>query len=461
MRLNIPALLLAVITSVSFAQTAPSLVWMKDIYHENPRMGNIPFKICLVNGGVVYASNSVVSYGTENGFFVHKYDETGTKLWEYSNLGSRPMIQPALAATCDEQGNTYISMDGNMIRKISSTGDALWTKDASFQYNGSFFPEQPKYLSYRNGKVEGCGYNLVEYDGDGNFSALLREEQRMRDVSYDDSGNTYFIGDSLPIADHERRIVKLDKDHQKVWKVVLAYAASSGIDVDRNGNTFLLTADKTGTELSKYDTEGHLLWKIDLSINAYCPFTSVVAESVYADRGGNVFVAGDVSDSSGLKFTVCKFSPNGNLLWKFDWKETDKEITRIHPTGIINKGKDLYIAGYKRNEEGFYPHGFLMKLNDPDNLYLGIGQPSEPAIWQVYPNPSNDFIILKNSQNSGPDEFVSFELTTTAGVALPTSFNQIDPLTWSINVANLPEGCYFLSAKIGNSIVVKRIVSVK
>lgn len=453
-----------IITSV-VSQNPPTLQWMNIIYDSVFPMGNRPLDISLVNDGIIYTASYAGSYkDVERGFFVRKYNTGGNMLWEYSDFGYQTDHYSALDAACDEEGNTYVSTDRNRIWKISSTGDSLWMKGASFNHDGVFYPEQLRYLDCKNNKIAGCGwYGLINYDEDGNFSELIYQEQKMRDPSYDGFGNTYFIGDYVEIIDHEHRIVKLDENHNKVWKMVLDPAPMDGIDVDIYGNIFLLSAYPDGSKLTKFDTDGDLLWKIDLPVNIYHeePYNnSRIAESVHADREGNVFVAGDVSDTSGVTFSVCKFSSAGTLMWKFDWKDPDKSITSIHAADIINNGQDLYICGYRRTREGFRPPGFLMKLFDPDNFSGVKEEQANSNTWQLYPNPSNGHMFIHSQRESQSDK-ITFDLITITGACIPLPIQQHDAHTWSMDLSNIHEGCYFLRVKDGDNIAVKRILTFK
>jgi hypothetical protein len=460
-------LLLTFIISVTISQNSPTLLWTKTIYDQP--IGNKPLSICIVNDGIIYVANYAGSYrDAEIGFFVQKYNASGDVLWRYSHINKYPDNFLAIDATCDENGNTYVSTDHNKIWKIAPDGDSLWMKDASFMHNGVLYPEQGNYLNFKNGKVTACGWHgLYTYDQNGNFTDLLYEEQKMRDPSYDGLGNTYFIGDYVPIIDHEHRIVKLNKNHNKVWKILLEplknVSQNDGIDADIYGNVFLLSAYSTGSKLTKYDTDGHLLWKIDVPVNTYHPhnlYNARIDGSLYADREGNVFVAGDVSDTSGVKFVLCKYSSSGNLIWKFE-QDPDLSFTNIFTTNIINVGPDLYICGYKTTEAEFRPPGFMMKLSDPDNL--SSVEESEPISdsWQLYPNPSTGNMSIYCQHNITPINKITFEVTTVTGARISPPIAQRDAQTWSMDLSNIQAGCYFLRVRDGDNVAVKRILTVK
>ncbi|MGB8698470.1 MAG: SBBP repeat-containing protein, partial [Thermosynechococcaceae cyanobacterium] len=138
---------------------------------------------------------------------------------------------------------------------------------------------------------------------------------------------------SLVLKRKDAWVIKLDQNHNKVWKKLLGTSSedvSSGVATDSSGNVLIsgLTAGTLGGPntnkanrdawVAKYSPEGTLLWTKQLGSDFFD-----VSYGVATDSGGNVLISGwtdggkigDVNKGRRDAF-VAAYSPDGKLLWK-------------------------------------------------------------------------------------------------------------------------------------------------
>ena len=294
--------------------------------------------------------------------FLSKFDTDGSLLWT-RQLGTSE------GATCsgisaDRIGNVYISgtttgsLGGPLagwfdafVGKYDSEGNLQWVR----QFGPSVWEESWGISADHLGNVYVTGY--VHYPDIPYYDGFL--------TKYDPQGNLVWTGD-IGTSD---------------WDV------SYGVSADGMGNAYISGAaiglpgspnpGNIDPFVSKFDSEGHLLWTSGVGTSdedwSYC---------VSADGLGNVYISGYTLGSlggsnagSGDAF-VSKYDPDGSLLWTCQFGGVEFETA----FGIsVDKLGSVYISGITYGSLGGPNTGtedvFVAKLTpEPGTiLLLGLG----------------------------------------------------------------------------------------
>ena len=294
--------------------------------------------------------------------FVSKYDLGGNLLW-IRQIGTSSRDGSA-AVSADGLGNAYIagytegSLGGPLagwfdafVGKYDSEGNLQWVR----QFGPSDWEESWGISADQMGNVYVTGY--VHYPDVPYYDGFL--------TKYDPQGNLVWSGD-IGTSD---------------WDV------SYGVSADGMGNAYISGAaiglpgspnpGNIDPFVSKFDSEGHLLWTSGVGTSdedwSYC---------VSADGLGNVYISGYTLGSlggpnagSGDAF-VSKYDPDGSLLWTCQFGGVEFE------TGFgisVDKLGSVYISGITYGSLGGPNTGtedvFVAKLTpEPGTiLLLGLG----------------------------------------------------------------------------------------
>ncbi|MEO0020915.1 MAG: SBBP repeat-containing protein [candidate division WOR-3 bacterium] len=171
-------------------------------------------------------------------------------------------------------------------------------------------------------------------------------------IAADSSGNAYVTGD--------RGTVKYDKYGNIAW---VRTPGGSDITVDRQNcvyTTGSIGADPSFAITIKYDSAGHDLWTAIDSIGWH-------TVSIALDSAGNVYTAGYSRDAM---FMILKYSPDGELLWRYQQVSGYAFKVKATPAG------DVYATG----SLPYYQAVYTVKLNSQ----------GQELWWDVYDGPGYD-----------------------------------------------------------------------
>jgi hypothetical protein len=94
------------------------------------------------------------------------------------------------------------------------------------------------------------------------------------------------------------------------------------------------------------------------------------------------------------------------------------------------------LSCYSMNDTVYYP-----SLQAPCSFNVGIEQVLKKQPITFYPNPVEDFVVLKLPD----DHLIKIACTNLMGQSFQVKFEQISPGEWKLNTSSLIKGIYFLN----------------
>lgn len=347
------------------------------------------------------SSNSTIDY------FVAKFDETGTQLWNDTRDGG--------------------SQD--RLRAIAVSGTDI--------YVGS---------DYRNQSSSRYECFLGKYDGLGNYLWNVSWFKSgasgcyTSDMTLSQTGEFYFIGEmAYPASTYQYFILKLDSGGTEVWNVT--FGVKDGTRKSINGiatynDLIYVVGQERNQTRSEYDpliacfnaTTGYQLWNITWDKPTYYEGHCM---DVIIDSSGNFYVTG-YYDVTYRTLFLRKYNSSRDLLWESTYKDISstgygialEDNSNVFIAGntkessalLINfasNGTLLGVGSWKRNNTNSDSIGYNVDVDSLGNVYL-VG--STPGI-----SGTDAFIIkdleLSMPSNGSPDDSIpGFNLWIVIGV---------------------------------------------
>ena len=483
----------------------------------------------IFRGLTSFGTTDIISSGSTD-IFIAKYDASGIVQWVRQAGGQD--IDAAKNIAVDGSGNSYITgeFQGNanfgsitltstgsydlFIAKYDTYGNVLWAKQSggagiemgrgiAVDERGNCF-----ITGYFNGSAtfgsttltSSGSYDIfiAKYDSTGNFLWADRAgstgEDFGRNITVDDSGNSYITGTFRNLADFGNTILtssgdedifiaKYDVSGNLVWAKRAGGTskdAAFGIAVDKSGNSYITgefqgSANFESTTLSstsslpdifiaRYDASGNVLWAKQAggSSNAH-------GRNIAVDGSGMSYVTGEfegsasfgsttLSSSGGVDIFVAQFDTSGNVLWVIRAGGNLEE----RASGIALDGSgNPYISGYFLGQASF--GSTTLTSSGSSDLYI-----AKLGTVTGIPNNSSDFHI-----NTYPNPFTN-SLTIRFTTKEPATAILIDLLGRQVHrqllipeaegtailtpAHNLPSGAYLLQLHQGNTVRQVRVV---
>jgi uncharacterized delta-60 repeat protein len=258
------------------------------------RMDDRPTGILADSKGNVIVTGYTFSRETDFNFLVVKYDSRGSLLWTQS-YGSPLNSEDRIWAAClDAQDNIYVT--GGSIADYAHNWDYLTIK---------YYPSGETAWMRR-------------------YDSPFHNEDKPHAIAVDDSGNVWVAGGSRNRDQFwDYLVVKYRPGGDTVWTRRfdgLAHSADEAlaVAVDRQGN--VAVTGKSSNEYRvpeivtvKLDPAGRQLWAASLHGTGNGPSSPC---GVACDAGGNVIVAGSVSDAAtGNDYAQAKYTADGRQVW--------------------------------------------------------------------------------------------------------------------------------------------------
>lgn len=340
----------------------------------------------------------------------------------------------------------------------------------------------------------------AKYDTDGNEVWVVGAggtgfEQGM-DISIDLDGNSYVTGyfssptvtfgftDITNSGINDIYVVKYDENGIEQWVKAIggsSYEGGTGISNDDDGNVYItgyfnsasldfgngVQTTNNGNQslyVAKFNTDGDALWANSSKGNGL-----YMAENIAAARDGSRFlIVGEFNDSAfgfdDLTFTnqggddafLIEFDDNGNATGAESIGGSDYEQCKgLH----VDDYYAVYIAG-GFSSSSVEVGSFTLTNPNPtkDDAFvarrggdLGVSDVSNPAIIQVYPNPSNGTFNLKSDSN-----IKSVEVLNMTGQLIYAS--KVSAKDFEINLQSRPAGVYILKVQTDKGSEVKKLI---
>lgn len=310
---------------------------------------------------------------------------------------------------------------GLFIVKYNSNGVAQWVRSTSNGDGGS--GDGPKIKTSKSGNIYISGLLYVST----NFG-------------------THAVS---PYGSSDVYIAKLDSSGNWLWAKAGGGIYEEwlyGLDVDDNDNAYItgyfhsptatfgaISFSNTSNEdyfLAKYDSNGNTLW-------AKGGVKSFQTNSFCVDEAGNSYM---VSHGTFLR----KHDFNGSYMW-----HTLKNIHNAHM--VSDKKGGVYITGNITTTATFgsatltptkMQQMFIAKLYDPAPVTTGLKETIEQSLFQVFPNPTNQYVTIYTSEAVSKGVL---KITNSLGQLVHSEIlNNNADLSNKINISHLAKGLYIV-----------------
>ncbi|MBI4603493.1 MAG: hypothetical protein HY721_16195 [Planctomycetes bacterium] len=159
-------------------------------------------------------------------------------------------------------------------------------------------------------------------------------------MALDQRGNAFVLALRSVLAVQDDLVVKYDPDGRELWSAI--GTASLGLEVDREGNAYVLSLPDKDTAVTKYSGEGKALW------TAFHDHERDWFAAMALDRDGNLYVAGSSAHEHTIHHQVLlKYNPEGDLV-----SSAHREVRvygRVSDLALGPEG-DVYVAGSEDGE---------------------------------------------------------------------------------------------------------------
>jgi len=270
-------------------------------------------------------------------FYTAKYTPSGTLVW-LRKLYSNSAFDNIYSIATDASDNVYVTgfsdASGDqqlLIARYDSGGDLAWMKHyggGSFDHGYSVAVDSTGAI-YVAGKVQSAGpaqsnMLLVKYNVTSGALVWQRilgsaYSDEARGIAIDSSDNIYITGQTYSTDTSSTMIVtaKYDSDGTLIWQVQLDGAQTQygiSIDTDSSNNVYVAGISYAGSGPSdevaivKYNSAGSLQWQRILGSTG-----SENPPGIAIDSDGNVCIATGTYVGSPVKVLVAKLPSDGTL----------------------------------------------------------------------------------------------------------------------------------------------------
>jgi uncharacterized delta-60 repeat protein len=365
--------------------------------HDRPSsMAVIPAGGCIVTG----RSDANPATGINYDILTISYSASGTQQWmsTYAGTANNDDIPTDIHLSSDgkvvvtgytDMDNT-VNINNNVITlTYSANGGSLITQN--FNGPGNNDDEGQSAIFCPNGNVAVVGFvsdaglqrnaQLLIYSSNSaatsqnTFSGYGDNSQNVRDLVFDNSGNSYICGYS--------------------------------VTKDNNRDFYVAKLNTTGTVLWSADTTGTLFGSDEES------------NAIALDNSGNICVSGFLKNSgTSSDIYVEKYNTSGSLLWNFGFDGTIHESDRSYDMALDNSG-NIYLCGKTDVDPTWQVNDdiLLLKISNSGTLawskvfassslldkgqHIRLNAANEIIVAGKISNGSNDNIVVLKYANNG------------------------------------------------------------
>jgi hypothetical protein len=190
--------------------------------------------------------------------------------------------------------------------------------------------------------------------------------------------------------------------------------------------------------LTKYDTDGNLIWQRILG-----GASSDIFYSVALDSSGNIYVAGYTNSqgAGGRDGLLTKYDTNGNLIWQRILGGANND--EFYSVALDSSG-NIYVAGYTNSQGAGGDDGLLTKYDTDGNLIwqrlINAGITPLFIYYSLRVFNDNIYTIGERYANTDYNSYSAFL------AKLPTDGTILSGGDWSFEQANLTSATSTLTA---------------
>jgi Secretion system C-terminal sorting domain len=389
----------------------------------------------------------ITGFTSTRGFFVSKWDISGTELWTryfddleensistfaLKKLNNSILVSGLFAGTVDFDPSatvtnnvTAFNGDGFLL-SLSSDGIFDWVKQ--FRCNGFVLPTGLEVDDANNIFLSGIFLGSVDVNPSPTASTIITSNSVSTGAissafiaKYSSTGELIWnrhVRGTAP-TDIFMTFIKKDSNNN-----ILMTGSFKGVSTFLPTSTVINSNDSYTSFLAQYDANGNLNWAKQFGIptgNQTSFFTGSFAANLLLDECDNIYISGefhgncDFDPSSNEKVLqtltntidvfIVKYSPNGTHIWSMDIGNTGNpafvDFNGYLPITLTDEN-DLIITGTFRGSFDMDPTDGTSLLNSnaslPNNAGLFIAKYQNPVSCNltIYSNESVQFEIAPN-----------------------------------------------------------------
>ena len=412
------------------------------------------------------------SFGTSSFFaIIQKYSPNGNLVWSKNFFNESGQYSEGTKIRVDNDNNVIAgyNLKGVYITKYTSSGDSLWTKVISDDtshfvlnniltdaFNNIYISIAQLY--YEGSDVPYSRIHTYMYDKNGNIIWHdIFDGYNSKKIVLDNKNNIIQLIDNV--------ILKVNQEGKIEWKIDSGITVLTDLGISTDNNIIVTGYDMVNNSFDyftkKYSTDGIEYW---LQTFNSAKNLQDHAFALAIDNLNNIYVTGSTSDSvdQGNSYTV-KYSDNGSLLWqqKFGAPHSNYNNAKFL---FLDDSSNVYVAGDVADSTNGW-NFFILKINQKmgsnvDNRNSGL--PNAYSLSQNYPNPFNPTTTIKYSVPKS--SFVSLTVYDLLGREIASLVNEEKPpgvYTVNFNGSNFASGIYFYRFRAGSFIQTKKFVLIK
>jgi len=307
--------------------------------------------------------------GSNQDYFVAKYDQMGTLLWQQNYNGNANGDDVPSAIDIDANGNVYVTgtsyggwtLTDIVTVKYDNNGNQQWVKKYNFN-NKVEVATDIKVDNAGNILVLGTSANnwsnsdFVVRKYAPNGSVLATKRHNSPGNGYDlptelvvDTNNNVFVTGTTENGNNKNiKTIAYNSNLQLQWVDYIDKSGNAdegyGICVDLTGNIIITgycTKANGGTDIivRKYNSTGTQLWEYIRS----APIDTDIAKGrkVTTDASNNIYLASEIQLNNSRDFSLVSLDNNGNIRYAKDFNLPQNNSARQ----IIQKNDNIYITG--------------------------------------------------------------------------------------------------------------------